>query len=205
MKKLVSVLTAAVLLLCLCACGAAPEVPKPEDTVVTFSEGMKDFDFEKMQGSLFSSEENIQSEISDLESRSELAAMFTGKIREWAGEQSYEIVRSETNGETATVEAKYSYVDSSPIVNAFFTEYVTRALALAMQNATEEEIEAVAAEILSDKIQTGETGTTERTVTYTLKMENGAWKIINLPDDVMHIMTADFVSALEQVASALGG
>ena len=205
MKKPISVLLAAVMLLCLCACGAAQEVPKPEDTVVTFSDGMRDFDFEKMQGSLSASEENIQSEIDDLESGNELAAMFTGKIKEWAKEQQYEIVRSETNGDTATVEVKYSYVDSSPIVNAFFTEYLTRALTLAMQDATEEDIEAVAEEILSDKIQTGETGSTERTVTYTLKKENEEWKIVSLPEDVMHIMTADFMFALEQVASAFGG
>ena len=203
MKKTVSLLLAAILLLGLCACGAVPA--KPEDTVIAFSEGMKAYDFEKMQSCLASSEEDLQSELFNGEDQNDLTAKFLTKMKAWAKDMTYEIVSTETDGAKATVEVKYSYKDTTAIVQEFFTEYVTRALALALSGATEEEVSELAEQILADKMDTVEPGGTECNIVYALTKKDNKWLIDELPEDVLRVMTADFMIALEEVAATLNG
>ena len=203
MKKTVSLLLAAVLLLSLCACGAVPA--KPEDTVAAFSEAMKAYDFEKMQTFLPASEEDLQSELFNEENENDLTALFMTRMKAWAKDMTYEIVSTETDGDKATVEVKYSYKDSTQVVNEFFTEYISQALALALGDATEEEVSALAEQILADKMDTVEPGSTECNIVYSLTRKDNKWLIDELPEDVLHVMTADFMIALEEVAATLNG
>ena len=201
MKKVLSVLITVAMLLTLCACGA----PKAEDTVKTFSEAMKAYDFEKMQGCLVPSAESIAAEVGDIENEDEVTQQFFTKMKDWASKMTYEVVSVKEEGDHATAEVKYYYVDSSPIMEEFVADYFAQGLALALQNASEEEISALAEQMLTEKMETVETGSAEMSITYDLVKTDREWKITEVPDDVVHVLTANFLKSFEEIAAAFSG
>lgn len=94
MKKFLSVFLAALMLLSLCACGTQ----KAEKTMRTFCDGMKEYDFEKMQACLVPSAGSIQAKIGEMEGGEEAAALLYAKMKEWAAKMTYEIVSVNEEG-----------------------------------------------------------------------------------------------------------
>ena len=122
MKKFLSVFLAALMLLSLCACGTQ----KAEKTMRTFCDGMKEYDFEKMQACLVPSAGSIQAKIGEMEGGEEAAALLYAKMKEWAAKMTYEIVSVNEEGDHATATVKYYYVDASPILQDVLGEYYLR-------------------------------------------------------------------------------
>ena len=100
MKKFLSVFLAALMLLSLCACGTQ----KAEKTMRTFCDGMKEYDFEKMQACLVPSAGSIQAKIGEMEGGEEAAALLYAKMKEWAAKMTYEIVSVNEEGDYVTEE-----------------------------------------------------------------------------------------------------
>ncbi len=199
MKKLLAMLLAALMVLSLCACGSSAPPPKAEDAVIAFSEAMKAFDTAKM-GTYLVNNEDIEDEI---EAEDEYAALFLDKFKEWAKNIAYEIMSAEEQNEEATVEVKYTFADSTPIISEFIQEYLIQAFSLAFSGGTDEDMDRIAQEILVDKLATVEPSYTESTVKYSLKMVEKEWKINEVPDEVVNVLSANLANAFSAMEDAL--
>ena len=200
MKKILSVFLAALMLLTLCACGTQ----KAEKTMRTFCDGMKEYDFEKMQACLIPSAGSLQAKIGEMEGGEEASALLYAKMKEWASKMTYEIVSVREEGDHATAEVKYYYVDASPILQGVLGEYLGQAFASAFNGTSEEDLRAMAEQILNDRIETAETGSAEITVVYNLINSGKEWKITEVPKDSLQVLTANFLKSVTDFTSLFG-
>ena len=200
MKKFLSVFLAAFMLLSLCACGTQ----KAEKTMRTFCDGMKEYDFEKMQACLVPSAGSIQAKIGEMEGGEEAAALLYAKMKEWAAKMTYEIVSVNEEGDHATATVKYYYVDASPILQDVLGEYLGQAFASVFSGISEDDLRAMAEQILNDKMETAQTGSAQMSVTYDLVKSGKEWKITEVPKDSLQVLTANFVKSITDLASVFG-
>ena len=196
MRRLFILVLTAILSLSLCACGA----PKPEDTINSFNAALKNFDTVKMQEYIMNPNNELNAGLGE---STEFGAQFESKLREWAKEINGTVVSSSADGDKATVVVKYSYDDSKKIMEEFLSEYMQVAFGMAFNGASQEEMDKVTEGILSDKLANVAVGKTERTITYNLTKVNKEWKINEIPDDLLYVMTADITVVLEEFANAL--
>ena len=217
MKKLLSMLLATLMVLSLCACGSSSSAPattpeptpaptptptpepQPEDTVITFSEGMKEFDFDKMQSCLAQEDDELDDTM-----EAELGEEVIAKFKEWAQEITYEVDNVDAAKEIAKVNVKYSYVDATNVALTFVSDYFAEAINLAFSGASQEEVEAKALEILITTLQNAETGSAEKTVSFDLVKDGDEWKIKEVPDEIEDVLTGNFTSALDDVNDEFG-
>ena len=193
MKKFLSAFLAALMLLSLCACGTQ----KAEKTMRTFCDGMKEYDFEKMQACLVPSAGSIQAKIGEMEGGEEAAALLYAKMKEWAAKMTYEIVSVNEEGDHATATVKYYYVD-------VLGEYLGQAFASAFSGISEDDLRAMAEQILNDKMETAQTGSAQMSVTYDLVKSGKEWKITEVQKESLQVLTANFVKSITDLASVFG-
>ena len=196
MKRVFAVFLALGIILLLCACGAS--AAKPEDTVTAFNEAMRDFDLDKMQSCTASGNVVVKLNLEE-----ELGEKLTAKMKEWASQITYETESITEEGDHGTAVVRYSYVDANPVAMEFFRKYVNEANAAAWSGESEKGFEALAAKILEEALNTVETGETERVVEYPLIRVNREWKIEEVPQEVLYILTADYLAALNSIAESI--
>lgn len=192
MKKAIALVLALVLALSLVACGG--KEPGPEKVVGDFCSAMKQFDYDAM-GACLASEEDIQEEIENEED--EMTAMFMDRMKAWAGQMTYEVGTPEIDGDAANVEVKFQFTDASPIFSAVLGEYFQQAIGLAISGASEEEMTQLFEKILTEQLDTASTTTAEDTVTFPCVKTEDGWKIGEVPDTAINILTSNITKAFE--------
>ncbi len=192
MKKILALVLAAALVLGLAACGG--KAPGPEGTVDTFCGAMKAFDLEKMRECVIS-DEDIMAEIEGEED--EMTALFMDRMKEWAGKMTYQAEEPELDGDSATVKVKFTYTDASPVFGEVLKEYFMQALAMAFSGASEEEMGQLFEKILTEQLEKTAVSTAEETVNFACTKAEDGWKINEVPDEAVNVLTSNIKKAFE--------
>ena len=69
---------------------------------------------------------------------------------------------------------------------------------------SEDDLRAMAEQILNDKMETAQTGSAQMSVTYDLVKSGKEWKITEVPKDSLQVLTANFVKSITDLASVFG-
>ncbi len=190
MKKILSMIIAAAMLLMLAACGGTGT---PRATVRTLCEGMKDFDYKKIAGII---EEGDESAFAEIEEDSLFSAL-SKYLKEWASAMKYKIGKAEVSGDTATVKVDFTYTDASDVMTLAVVNYVRQGLSMAVSGASEDEMIALLVSCFESAAQTVSPGTAEKSVTLTLVKKDASWKIKDAPDEIADILTSNMISAVQ--------
>lgn len=195
-KSIIAILIIA-LLLSLFGCGA--KEASADDTVVRFSDAMKTFDLKTMGGCVANGED-----VSDLNVESdETFGALVDYFKQWAGSLQYSVVSSEENGDHGTVVVEYTYTDASAVFSDAMADYFTQGMALSLNGASDEEISDLLTTLLVEKAKTAQLGTKQATVNYPMIKADGVWKIEELPEGAMHVVTSDLLRAAAAMAEAI--
>ncbi len=192
MKKFFSLMLALIMAFSLVGCGAKEEVP---DTVVkAFCEGMKKFDAEAMKTCVVDgSEVNMEDVSLDEETPPEISEYLV----KLASEITYNITNSNVEGDAGTVTVQFSHADITPVMTAVMGEYITQAFAMAFAGASDEAMDALFTNLFKEKIESTETITAEKTIEFPCIKTDSGWKISEVPDDVVHVLTCNMATAFE--------
>lgn len=196
-KKLLCVITIAMMMLALVGCGK-----KPETTIDAFCKALKASDDATMNSLMVDAAETTEEE--------EEMNEFVDYIKELNQNIQYEIVESviaddKTN---ANVTVKFTYSDAKQVMGEVFKEYFSKVLEIAFssdaEEFTDEKAEEMLQEILADKKATVEVGTAEATVVIPCVKVEKEWKIGTLPDEMLDVASGNIASALENLGDSLG-
>ena len=190
MKKILSMIIAAAMLLTIAACGGTGT---PRATVRTLCEGMKDFDYKKIAGLI---EEGDESAFAEIEEDSLFSAL-SKYLKEWASAMKYKIGKAEVDGDTATVKVDFTYTDASDIMTIAIVNYVRQGLAMAVSGASEDEMTALLVSCFESAAQAASPGTAEKSVMLTLVKKDASWKIKDAPHEIADILTSNMISAVQ--------
>jgi len=190
MKKFLSLCLALVMVLSLAGCGA-----KPESAVEDFCKAMQKFDLAAMgecvDGSKEITEEDIASFNEDMPE--EIMEYFVTQAKK----MTYSVDKAEVGEDTATITVTFSHTDIQPIMLSVLGEYVKQALVSAFSGASEEDMEDLLYSIFAEKVASEEVTTTQTTVAFPCVKTDDGWKISEVSDDVLHILTCNIAAALK--------
>lgn len=190
MKKFLSLILSVAMLLSLAGCGA-----KPESAVEDFCKAMQKFDFKKMSECVDGADEITEEDIASLNEDlpAEILEYFTAQAKE----MTYTIDKAEVGEDTATITVTFSHTDIQPVMISVLGEYVKQALVSAFSGASEEDMEALLYSIFAEKVESEGVTTTQTTVVFPCVKTDDGWKLTEIHDDVLHIMTCNMAAALK--------
>ena len=201
MKKLLSIVLALALVLGLASCGG----PKPEDTVKTFCESMKNYDEAGMKACLADQEDadSLDKDISDV-SLGEDA--LSEKMKENALEISYKIGKSSVSGDTASVPVEFEFNDISDVMTDVMTDIFAKMFELMFSDDpnAEDEFNAYSEQVVSEKFAAAEFSKATTTVNFSMKKVGEEWKVADLDEEIVNVLTGNMLKAFEEMAEALG-
>ncbi len=186
--------------LVLISCGT-----KPEATVKSYVEAMKEFDFEKM-AEFVSEDEDKEKDIKE-DDDEEMAESFMEYLEENAKKIEYEILDSKTDKDKATVQVKFKYVDGSPLMAKVMQEYMEEALVYAFSDAdlSDERMEEMLVSILNKEIEENEDRFVERKIDIPLKKEDGNWYISEVSPRLQDVALSNYVTLFEETQEEIEG
>ena len=195
MKKILSLILILTLLVSLSAC--AKKESRPEYIVEQLFEAMKQYDFVRMRECLLS-EDDIPAEYEIAEDETQQLLFDHMKI--WAKHISYELSKPEINGEVARITANISYTDASAVITETISEYINQALEAINGGASDEDMNELMTEILKLKMDTANIIESTKTLTLECVKTGDFWKIKNLPDEMLDVLTGNIISAMQNTA-----
>lgn len=195
-KKIIAILTLIIMTISLCACGG----PTPTETVDTFLNGIKAQDNETVK-SVYSDDEFNFAENLDLdeEDGTELNKVFSDKLFPMLMEFEYTLSNEVIDNDKATVDVTIKTYNFGNAFSSFFSNYLTQAFAMAFNNASEEDMDKLGADLLSKELNNLTEMNTEKTTTVHLSATEDGWIIDKLDekDEFYDALTGGMVSTLE--------
>lgn len=202
-KRIVSLITVMILLLCLTACGGQT----PTETVDTFLNAIKTQDVETIETVYAEDEFDVLQgedvvETDDEELYAELEKSFMTKVLDYE----YTITNEQIKDDKATVDVTFKTYNIGNAVTAWMSEYFTQAITLAFSGASDEQLEALAESIFVSKLDAVTEKNFEKTVTVTLSEVDGVWIIDEFEEDgdFYDAITGGTVEAVENINSIYG-
>lgn len=210
MKKKIAILMAFCLLalVALCGCGG----PTPTETADTFLSAIKAQDEEAIKTVYAGEDFDLMGDVSkngygdenddssDLLSGEDMTEMFMSKLLDF----DYELSNEKIDGNKATVDVKITTYEIGNAFSSFMTDYFSQALTLAFSGASDEQIEKVADNILTEKFT--ELKSKDYTGTATLKLvkKDDVWKVAEIGDDAefLNVLSGNMVKTLENLEEA---
>ena len=195
MKKVLSIVLVLVMVFSLAACGG----PKPEDTVKSFCESMKAFDFEGMNAVLadkLSEDEVINEEIEE-----ELPGLID-YMKSCSSLMTYTVGKAGVNGDTAVVPVEFKFRDTTEVVKAAMQKMFTMLFKMMFSGEGSEMTEEEEAKLLSELfMETAPTELPETTasVNFNLQKVDKEWKVTEMTDDMVNVLTCNMVKAMENL------
>ncbi|MCD7866772.1 MAG: DUF5067 domain-containing protein [Clostridiales bacterium] len=173
----------------------------PQDVMESFMSSVQEMDFDAMADLLQSRDLTI---LDDADVRDEA---YTEFFREINSKLSWQITKTRLNlsSGTAQVTVRVTYIDGTQIYTTAITEFLRQiaSSALAGESMTEEEIRSTLASILTEKAGEVADVYTDLDITYPLIQVDSQWKIVSLDEETVKVMSANFVSAEEELNSYL--
>lgn len=191
MKKVFAVVLALALVFSMCACGKSSG---PETAVQGFCDAMKSFDFNKMKDYVVG---GIDAEELDM---SGVPDGFISILKTWSKDLKYKVNKAETNGNESKVKVDFTYTDCAPVIKAALTDYITKALGMAMSGETSEEaMTKLLVECIEAAQKTTKAETKDASLEFDLEQVDGKWLISDVPEDLAKVMFSNFLESLEDL------
>ena len=162
---------------------------KAESVVKTFCESMKKFDLDGMKENMISEDKIMEDPMKD----SGFSNVLLDLCKDKAKQIKYSIVESKEEGNIAKVKVKFEYMDVEPLLTVTMAEFMQKGMALAFsgQEMDENTGETLFSETLKEKMSTVKSKTIEKTIQFACKKEEGKWKIVQVPEEVLDVLTAN--------------
>lgn len=202
-KKLIVVALIMSLIMCLCACGGRGIGSSPKKTADTFLKAIKNQDketLEEVYESKFlglleeaAESEDFEEELEDAGLEDAFETILVKKMLEF----DYKLSNEQIDGDYASVDATIKTYAVGEAVTSFLSEYFTRALGLALGDASNADYEYLAAELLEKELKKLSKKDYESTVTLYLTKIDDRWIVneITPGDGVMDALTGGLMSA----------
>lgn len=197
-KKLLAIITLAVMTFSLCSCSSSPT---PTETVDAFLTAIKTQDSEGMKAVYPDGDLNEMYDAAEFEEGiDELGPLLLEKLLAF----DYEITEEKIDGEKATVTVDITTYALGTAFTDFMSEYMTQAFALAFSDASDEEIEALATTLFENEINKLTEKNYTDTVDIALSQTDDGWVIdeIEEDDDFYNALTGGIIDAVESINEA---
>lgn len=203
MKKIISLILAAVLVFGLAACGgSAVREPGPDEIVKVFCEALTDLDLEAMAACMDGVSADELKEFT-LDLSEENGEFFVDFIKEKAANINYTVgnTLASADGEHKTVIVDFEYEDCSEIISNTMENFVWQLFGLMLSSSvSEEELEAETMkafeDCLNDAVSEIEPGEATAKIEFDCVKTEEGWKIAELPEGFADVMTANMYSVL---------
>lgn len=178
-------------------CGATA---KPDDVVKEFFSAAQTFDMEKMVATIVPENTLAAQYTREMLGGEEFADYpeeVMGYLEQNASKITYEITSSQITGDQAVVTVAASYIDSYPLLEEIFSEYMTQAFAMAFsgQEITDEDYQILMADIFADKLETASDNFKDATLEIPCEMIDGKWYISDVDEDLLDVFLSGFILA----------
>jgi len=192
MKRIIAILCILAIIMTFVGCGTAE--PKPEATVTTFCNAMKEFDFAKMQSCV----NDTFTEGDTLNKSDDMPESFYNSMKDYAKSITYTIGTSTVEGDSAKVDVTFKYKDASAVITTALGDYMYKALALAFSggNTSDEAMSDLFVSSFNDSLTKAEVKDAETTTTFNLIKVDSEWKIKDVSNEIVYVLTSDIVKAL---------
>lgn len=201
MKKKISIVLLSMLVLVL-AVGCSGD--KPEATVAEYIEAMKDFDVDGMVSKVNPKKRADLNEFNELYNEEDsMEKYFLDYIESNAKKIKYEINDSEIDGDKASVNVDFKYVDGAPLFKATFAEYMKEMFAIAFtdleQEITEEEYGRVFVDTMEEQRNIIEETFTEKNLDIELIKIEDQWYIDEVSKELLDVAMTNILSVGEEL------
>lgn len=201
-KRMLLVLLSALLILPLYSCGS----PSPTDVAEEFLTAVKAGDTKTL--STIYDGDNM--EIKDTLKKQDInLSKMDKQLQENTVEKlqgfEYELSNEKIDGSSATVDVKIKTYDFGDAFTTFFQDYLSQGLSKAFGGASEEEMNELATDIFSTKLEEMKFDY-EKTVTLKLIKEDNTWLVeeVKKNSDFLYALTGGLVTAAEEMADSFG-
>lgn len=205
-KKLVIFIAVLVLALTLTGCGTTP----PKTVADNFLQAVKNKDKEALSKSYVYDSFDIKTgiETNDSVQDTDFDNSTIGKAIEKdflpkTLEFEYTIDNEKIDGDKATVDVHFKTYQLGSAFTEFTNEFYSQALKLAFSNPSEEQIDALAANLITSKANNLTEKTYEKTVPLTLVKKDGQWVVDDINGennkDVLNAMSGGLFDAIANV------
>ena len=178
--------------------------PVPEDTVKRFVSAAQNFDFQAMAQEIdpatMDPEDNWEEMMGD-EQADIGQEVFLDYFQENAAKIEYEILDTNVDGETATVNTKFRYVNGAPLMRDAFTQFIGEMFALAFSGVevSEEEATQKILDILENKRDIVEPEFVEENIEISLVLKDGRWYIEEMSEALSNVIISNFGQLSEEM------
>lgn len=195
MKKMRSILLLVALgTLFLTGCGK-----KPDDTVEKYCNAMKDFDLETMASCMENSDD-----IEDMsfDTGDDTSAVLLDYLKGEAKDIKHKILKSDVNGDKATVSVAFKYNDQSTILKTTMGNYIQQGIAQAF-SGQEIDTDELFKKCLDDAINAeSKKKTAEMTVDFSCVMIDKDWKIAEVEEKAGDAMFGNAITVFKEMADS---
>lgn len=186
----------------------------PTQTAEKFLEAIKTDDASLAEGiydgeatfqGAMASVESLESDSDDAsdDSSGELSQEAQDLLAEKLKSFEYTVGNESIDGDTATVEVTIKTYNMSTVLSNFISEYFQQGFALAFSGASEEQLNALASQVLTNQLESAQMDY-EKTVPLKMSKVDGKWVVDNLSDQdgFVNVLTGGMIDALENYQKA---
>lgn len=212
MKKCIALLTSLIMLASLTACGG----PSPTSAASSFLDAVKSQDTQALSKCYVNDKFDLFEEASNAASDEQsdeaaemddaLSKVYEENLLPKMLEFDYTLSNEVIDGDKATVDVSISTYPLGSAFTSFFGEYLGQAFALAFSDATDEQMTALAANILTSKLDGLTEKSYEKTATLSLVKEDNNWLVDHVEGnkEVLNTLSGGLVDAVTNMSTAFG-
>lgn len=202
MKKIILVLTTFLLAISLTACSSA----KPEDTIDSFFNSAKKFDFEGMNEVIENNDEKYKDLLKELDTKDPNAQYALDYLKQNASKITYTIKDSEIKDNKATIKVECKFVDSTPLFKEIVAEAFTKVLDMSFsgQDLTDEKTTEMLVSIMKEKQKSVKETYVTKTVEFECSKKDNKWIISSVNDAVADVLLSNLVTAGQEFSNSMG-
>lgn len=202
MKRTIALLCAlALVVFTLTACGSG--YSSPQKTAQTFFAAVQSLDLDAINdcgenGALVEWDLIQQTESGD-------EAQLLAFLRELAAKISYRITDMTVDGDTAAVQAAVDYADASMLVKSTMTDVMADMLMALLSDDGEADAHTRFFAKLRENLKAETPGTQTVDVTLSMVKTDDGWRIRELPDAMLTVLTGNTTEMLQEAAQTFSG
>lgn len=198
MKKIAILLMGLLLWGTLAGCGAKDS---PEKPVKDYFAAVKTLNVEAMGKTVAPANRGEGELPTDLfsEDTDDFSRYFEDYLKANAKKTTYVIQKSQGEGDRAVVTVKAKYIDGGPLFGEIFAEAFIKLLGIAFSGSepSEEEIQGIFGEILTEKTKTVKDTYKEVVMEIPCVRVDGVWYLEEMTPDLVDVAVSGFLSATE--------
>lgn len=210
MRKLIKIVSAAALSVCLmlsfCACG----IPGPTETADTFLSAVKTQDQETVNsvyaGKAFDILDSMeQDEDADAEDGGSIDSLIEKQMKDKMLDFDYTLSNEKINDTKATVDVEFKTYEFGKAMTNTMAKYIEEALPLAFSGASDETLEKIMNDAFKEEFGALKDKSYTAKTTINLVQKDGEWKVSEIDDDsdIMNAISGNLVNSIKEINESL--